>query len=178
MSRKTTVQKLARHIQRETGHPYMRCLAQAKQELEEERNRTMPDKINTASRPLIPVVLESPFSAPTPEGIQENIAYARRCIRDALDRGEAPIASHLLFTQDGILDDTVPEERAMGMLAGWTWTRYAQRIVVYVDRGVSKGMEKGIEVAQGYGIPIFYRKLIGVENFTREESLTPPDFKS
>ncbi|MEK7211264.1 MAG: hypothetical protein AAB731_01390 [Patescibacteria group bacterium] len=40
------------------------------------------------------VILESPFSG----DVKRNIAYARACIRDCLRRGEAAIASHLLYT--------------------------------------------------------------------------------
>lgn len=43
------------------------------------------------------VVLESPFAG----DVERNVRYAKACIRDCLSRGEAPIASHLLFTQPG-----------------------------------------------------------------------------
>jgi len=64
------------------------------------------------------VVLESPFGGPTIDAVLENVNYAKRCVKDCLKRGEAPIASHLLFTRRGILDDTIPEERALGIEAG------------------------------------------------------------
>ena len=38
------------------------------------------------------VIIESPYAGE----IDKNTAYARRCMRDSLDRGEAPFASHLL----------------------------------------------------------------------------------
>lgn len=101
------------------------------------------------------VVLESPFSG----DVEENILYARRCVKDCLNRGEAPIASHLLYTQEGILDDARPEERALGINAGFVWNELADRVVVYTDRGVSRGMELGIAFAQENGIPVEYRKL-------------------
>jgi hypothetical protein len=63
------------------------------------------------------VVLESPFAG----DVEANLKYARECMADCLRRGEAPIASHLLYTQPGILDDTKPEERKLGMEAGFTW---------------------------------------------------------
>lgn len=50
---------------------------------------------------MMRVVVESPFAG----DIQKNIEYARKCMADCLKRGEAPFASHLLYTQDGILDD-------------------------------------------------------------------------
>lgn len=90
------------------------------------------------------VILESPFAG----DIAANIAYARQCIRDCLKRGEAPIASHLLFTQPGVLADGVPEERKLGMEAGWAWQAVADAIVVYTDRGISSGMQAAIDRAR------------------------------
>ena len=37
------------------------------------------------------VIMESPFAG----AVQQNVHYARLCLRDCLLRGEAPIASHL-----------------------------------------------------------------------------------
>jgi hypothetical protein len=101
------------------------------------------------------VILESPFSG----DVETNVAYAKACIRDCLSKGEAPIASHLLYTQTGILDDDVPEERALGIAAGHAWYKAADYAVVYRDRGVSRGMEEGIRVAREAGTPIRYRSL-------------------
>ena len=42
---------------------------------------------------MIMVVLESPYSG----DIKGNTKYARMALRDSLARGEAPIASHLLY---------------------------------------------------------------------------------
>ena len=53
------------------------------------------------------VIIESPYAG----DIKANIAYARRAVRDSLERGEFPIASHLLYTQPGILNDDIPSER-------------------------------------------------------------------
>jgi hypothetical protein len=50
--------------------------------------------------------------------VEKNVKYARACIRDNLVRGEAPIASHLLFTQLDSLDDAILEERQLGINAG------------------------------------------------------------
>jgi len=105
------------------------------------------------------VIIESPFAAPTDEGVQENIIYARRCVRDSLDKGEAPIASHLLYTQDGILDDTIQHERDWGINAGLAWRKVAEGSVVYTDKGITKGMEYGIKAAESSGISVEYRKL-------------------
>lgn len=57
---------------------------------------------------MILVLLESPYAG----NVELNVTYARACMRDCLKRGEAPFASHLLYTQPGVLDDLVPNERA------------------------------------------------------------------
>jgi hypothetical protein len=99
------------------------------------------------------VIIESPYAG----DVEENVAYARKAVRDSLLRGEAPIASHLLYTQDGVLDDNVPVERQQGIDAGLAWRKVAEASVVYADRGISRGMEYGIEKAKSAGIPIEVR---------------------
>lgn len=103
------------------------------------------------------VIVESPFAG----DVERNVEYARLCVRDSLLRGEAPIASHLLYTQPGILNDDIPAERQHGIDAGLAWRAVAQASVVYTDLGVSKGMEYGIRAAKAAGIPIEYRTLPG-----------------
>lgn len=93
------------------------------------------------------VILESPYRGRTSEETDLNVAYARACLRDCLLRGEAPIASHLLYTQEGVLDDGDAEERTAGIEAGLAWGAVADATVVYVDRGMSPGMKLGIERA-------------------------------
>ncbi len=110
-------------------------------------------------------IIESPFNAPTARGIKRNIEYARACMKDALSRGESPFASHLLYTQPGVLDDKNPEERRLGMQAGFEWTRqcasHITKVAVYTDRGVSGGMEAGIANANASRISLEFRKLGG-----------------
>jgi hypothetical protein len=101
------------------------------------------------------VILESPFAGNN----EVNIKYAREAMRDSLMKGEAPIASHLLYTQPGVLDDNNPEERRKGIEAGLAWGKVAIKTVVYTDLGISKGMEQGIERALKEGRDIDYRSL-------------------
>lgn len=101
------------------------------------------------------VVLESPYAG----DVEENVKYARACVRDCLLRGEAPIASHLLYTQPGILRDEVPEERQHGIDAGLAWGCVAEATVLYTDRGISRGMRYGIANAEKAGRPVEYRWL-------------------
>jgi len=105
------------------------------------------------------VILESPFAAPTTAGVRRHIAYARACIRDSLDRDEAPFASHLLYTQRGILNDRNPDERKRGIDAGLAWGTEADLTVVYIDLGVTQGMLQGIERAMTEGRPVEQRSL-------------------
>lgn len=101
------------------------------------------------------VILESPFAG----DVEANIAYARECLRDCLLRGEAPIASHLLYTQPGVLDDDVPAERQHGIDAWLAWGAVADATVVYCDRGISRGMKYGIANADAAGRPVEMRWL-------------------
>ena len=103
------------------------------------------------------VIVESPYAG----DVEANTAYARACVHDCLMRGEAPIASHLLYTQPGILDDLVPEQRNHGIAAGLAWGSVANATVVYVDRGISRGMAFGIAAAVEAGRPVEYRMLAG-----------------
>jgi len=105
------------------------------------------------------VIIESPYAG----DIDANVEYARRCVRDCLSRGEAPIASHLLYTQAGILRDDIPDERQWGIDAGLAWLKVAQASVVYTDRGISSGMEYGIAYACLLSIPVEYRTLEAAE---------------
>jgi hypothetical protein len=106
------------------------------------------------------VILESPYAG----DVAANEDYARLCVRDSLLRGEAPIASHLLYTQPGILDDTKPMERQLGINAGWAWLRVAEGSVVYLDHGISDGMKGGIRAAENAGLIIEYRKIKNLNN--------------
>jgi hypothetical protein len=102
------------------------------------------------------VILESPYAG----DIEANIAYARACVRDSLSRGEAPIASHLLYTQPGILRDEIPAERQWGIDAGLAWRSVSHGTVVYTDRGTSRGMEYGIAAAIAAGKSVEYRSIL------------------
>lgn len=106
------------------------------------------------------VILESPYAATTIQGVQANIEYARMCVRDSLMRGEAPIASHLLYTQPGVLDDRDSRERQQGIDAGLAWRTVAEASVVYTDLGISTGMRYGIDAALEAGVPVEYRKIV------------------
>jgi hypothetical protein len=101
------------------------------------------------------VIIESPYRQGE---ITANVQYAKAALRDSLQRGEAPLASHLLFP--GVLDDGVPEERRLGIEAGLAWYSGAQACVVYDDFGLSPGMLEGIRRAGVHGVPVEKRSLL------------------
>jgi hypothetical protein len=102
------------------------------------------------------VILESPYAG----DIERNVDYARKCVRDSLMRGEAPIASHLLYTQPGILKDIMPLERQHGIAAGLAWAKKAELMAVYSDHGISGGMKAAMAVANKLGLEIEIRMIV------------------
>jgi hypothetical protein len=90
------------------------------------------------------VIVESPYAG----DIERNTRYLRACLADCLSRGEAPFASHAIYTQPGVLDDSDPVQRKLGMDAGFSWRVIAEATVAYTDLGVSRGMLAGIKHAQ------------------------------
>lgn len=103
--------------------------------------------------------MESPYAGPSAAAIAHNVEYARACLADALHRGEAPIASHLLHTQPGVLLDGVPEERALGIAAGLAWVPFAAASAFYVDLGWSRGMVAARAAAAAARTPIEIREI-------------------
>ena len=101
------------------------------------------------------VIIESPYAG----DIASNSRYLRACLRDSLRRGEAPFASHAIYTQPGVLDDGEPTDREHGIKAGFAWRAAAEATVVYEDLGLSCGMRYGIEAAKSMDHPIEFRKL-------------------
>ena len=85
------------------------------------------------------VIIESPYAGE----ISSNLQYAREAALDCLRRNESPFASHLFYTQ--FLNDKVPHERAMGIIAGFAWWEHADLIAFYTDRGWSSGMRVAYE---------------------------------
>jgi hypothetical protein len=112
---------------------------------------------------MVPVVIESPYGKrvdgqPAAEAeIERNLRYLRDAMRDSLQRGEAPFASHGLYPM--ALDDGMPEERKLGMEAGFTWGHYAKKVIVYIDLGLTPGMLAGLERAYERSQSVEYRSL-------------------
>jgi hypothetical protein len=108
---------------------------------------------------MILVIVESPFAG----DVERNLRYLRAVMRDCLLRGEAPFASHALYTQPGVLNDNDAPERALGIRAGLAWGEMADKTVVYTDLGISAGMQQGIDRARKDGRRVEHRALPGWE---------------
>jgi len=133
------------------------------------------------------VVVESPFAgAPMlPPGagrldiaarVELHREYLADCLADCLRRGEAPFASHGLYTAIGntvVLDDDDPTDRAAGIAAGLAWGDLAAARIVYVDLGVSRGMLLGIARGRDLGQPIELRTLGGLGDRRWPQGLAP-----
>lgn len=83
--------------------------------------------------------------------------YLMRAMLDCLENGEAPFASHYIYTE--ILSDNIKDERRKGFAAGFAWMAKADLVAVYQDWGVSAGMRKGIDEADRLGIQIAFREI-------------------
>ena len=108
-------------------------------------------------RPL--TIIESPFAGDSPLTIARHVRYARLAMADSISRGEAPLASHLLYTQDNILNDLIPEEREIGITCGYAWMCAAERVAIYTDFGHSPGMLLALTTAQTLNLTVEYRRL-------------------
>lgn len=120
------------------------------------------------------VVLESPHAPTLGHTVAKNVAYTRECMRDCFQRGETPFASHLLYP--GALDDTFPDQRKLGMEAGFAWGSHAELVVVYVDLGISRGMIDGFNRAQERKARLEFRELPGFREWEARRREPPPEY--
>ena len=99
------------------------------------------------------IILESPYAG----DVCRNIKYAKECMLNSLGRGEAPIASHLLYTQ--MLNYDISFERELRIRAGLAWTECADLHVFYIDFGYSSGMLEALRYAIDRGFNVEERKI-------------------
>ena len=119
--------------------------------------------------------IESPYDGPNDQTIKRNILYARLACRWALEHGYFPYASHLFFTQPGILDDKIPEERELGIRAGKSIIKTSAKVsLFFLDLGESKGMTYGRQAAAEAGRQIKEIRLFDepIQTCTYEALLT------
>ena len=107
------------------------------------------------------VVIESPFNG-TPEERARNLRYLAWCLKDSLDRGEAPFASHGLYPTAYPED---PEHRAAGIAAGLAVRNLIGFSVFYANLGFSDGMKHA------------FKSALSTER-TIKVRLLPPEFRA
>ncbi|HEY3495501.1 MAG TPA: hypothetical protein VGK73_12480 [Polyangiaceae bacterium] len=112
------------------------------------------------------VYIASPFRGASKEETRQNIVYARLCLLDSLERGEAPYASHLLYTQ--VWSE---HRRTDGLSAGDAWRESAEFVALYFDLGISGGMKRAEMKAAHRGTSCGYRRVSVVNG--KEAPLTP-----
>ena len=90
-------------------------------------------------RPLVYIC--SPYAGNT----EDNKQNARIYSRFAVGQGFIPLAPHLLFTQ--FLDDSIPEERQIGILSGKVLMDLCSEVWIFGNT-ISNGMKGEIERAR------------------------------
>ena len=80
-------------------------------------------------------IIESPYAGDR----ERNHVYLQRAVRHSFSLGELPFASHGFYTF--VFDDLKPVERAIGIQLGYSFWRFAERVVFYIDYGMSNGMQ-------------------------------------
>ena len=105
--------------------------------------------------PFRRVIIESPYRGE----VERNKAYLRVCMMDSIMRGEAPSASHKLYTD--VLNDDDPEQRRLGIELGYAWINVADLVAFYVDFGISHGMHACLKDIKSlkFRIPYEIRKV-------------------
>ncbi len=111
----------------------------------------------------VPVVVESPYSG----HVALNVHYALHCMRHSLERGEAPVLTHLLYTRvptgdhvpDGAANRVI--DRELGLVCARQLRKACGIMVLYLDEGFSPGMKRAEKEALHDDVTIHYRYLPG-----------------
>lgn len=93
------------------------------------------------------VYIASPYTGDIPS----NLERAKEYRKQALEQGVIPVAPHLLYPQ--FLKDSDPAERSLGLRAGLELLARCEEMWIFGE-GISPGMSREIQFAQGLGIPI------------------------
>ena len=97
--------------------------------------------------------------APLSGDVQDNLEKAQRYSEYALRCGAAPVTPHFYAL---CLDDSVPEEREMGMAAGLSLLWFCDEVWVFNDQP-TEGMRAEIKLANNLNIKVKIVKLHEIE---------------
>lgn len=98
------------------------------------------------------VIIESPYAS-----CEKALPYLYACCRHSLSLGEVPFASHGFYTL--FLDDADVRQRNLGICCGYAFYRFADKVAMYTDLGMSRGMVAGKQRALDLGCWVDERKL-------------------
>lgn len=93
------------------------------------------------------VYIASPLSG----DVEQNLEFARKACRFAIEQEVTPFAPHLLYTQ--MLDDSSPAERQLGIEMGNQMLKLCDELWLCGDR-ISEGMANEKELAERLDIPV------------------------
>lgn len=93
------------------------------------------------------VYIASPYAG----DVEGNVEFAKAACRLAMAQGSTPVAAHLLYPQ--MLDDTVPEQRELGVRLGLKLLEVCSELWLCGSR-ISSGMQEELKAAWKYGIPV------------------------
>ena len=117
------------------------------------------------------VAIESPYHNTDPALLRRNVCYAIQCLKHAgAEHNELGYMPHLNYTQlakNGehmYVSDDVEDEYSVGRervieFTTFVRTTKAERIVLYTDFGISRGMQYAVEAGEKAGVPIIKRTL-------------------
>jgi len=98
-----------------------------------------------------PCIIESPYAG----DVARNKAYLKTCIKLCIAHNKTPYASHQMLTD--ALDDMTPEERELGLSAGWAMTEaligIGATVLFFTDLGWSPGMKRMRDRLDSRGVP-------------------------
>lgn len=93
------------------------------------------------------VYIASPYAG----DVEGNVEFAKAACRLAMEEGNIPVAAHLLYPQ--MLDDTVPEQRELGIQMGLKLLEACSELWLCGSR-ISSGMQEELKEAWRQGIPV------------------------
>ena len=111
------------------------------------------------------VIIDSPLKGVDDYETAMNILYAKACVHDSLLKNELALSPDIFYAQDDVLDEEIRKEKSLRKKSKLAWQKRAEKIVLYVDRGISREMNKNLKIAKEDGKEIEYRNLQNYENF-------------
>lgn len=98
--------------------------------------------------------LASPWRATEFAAQGHNKRYARKVLRHAIFNNKVAVAPHLLYPQ--VLVDGIETERRTGLDLCKDLLRICDELCIYIDLGISPGMEEELKYAKWLDLPIVY----------------------